>query len=225
MTETWKGCLAEIIGTFFLTFAGAGAICVNAYTNGGVGLVGIALAHGLALSVAISAFGGISGGHCNPAVTIGVLLAKKMKAGDAAAWIVAQLVGSTLAAFALTLILPSSATSAAHLGTPEVAEGIGAGAAILMEAILTFFLLTAVFLTAVDERAPRSIAGFGIGLTVAFDILCGGPITGASMNPARTFGPALAGGYWALHHVYWIGPILGAVVASAIYTGVFAKKA
>ncbi len=224
MTETWKGCLAEIIGTFFLTFAGAGAICVNAHTGGGVGLVGIALAHGLALSIAISAFGRISGGHFNPAVTIGILIAKKMKGSDAVAWIISQLVGSTLAAFALTLILPSSATSAAHLGTPEVAAGIGQGAAILMEAILTFFLVTAVFMTAVDAGAPTSIAGFGIGLTVAFDILCGGPVTGASMNPARTFGPALAGGYWALHHVYWFGPILGAAVASFLYSAVFAKR-
>ena len=224
MTETWKGCLAEIVGTFFLTFAGAGAICVDAYTGGKVGLVGIALAHGLALAVAISAFGRISGGHCNPAVTIGVLIAKKMKASDAVAWIISQLVGATLAAFALTLILPSSATSAAHLGTPEVAAGIGQGAAILMEAILTFFLVTAVFLTAVDPGAPTSLAGFGIGLTVAFDILCGGPVTGASMNPARSFGPALAGGYWTLHHVYWVGPILGAAVASFLYSAVFAKR-
>ncbi len=225
MSDTWKGCLAEIIGTFFLTFVGAGAICANAFTNGGVGLVGIALAHGLALSVAICAFGSISGGHFNPAVTIALTVAKKMKAGDAVAWIISQLVGATLAAYALTLILPATATSAAHLGTPEVAAGIGTGAALLMEAILTFFLVTAVFMTAVDARAPRSIAGFGIGLTVAFDILCGGPITGASMNPARSFGPALAGGYWTLHHIYWIGPILGAIVASIVYSAVFAKKA
>ena len=224
MSDTWKGSLAEIIGTFFLTFAGAGAICVNALTNGAVGLVGIALAHGLALSVAVSAFGRISGGQFNPAVTIALLIAKKMKGSDAVAWIFSQLIGSSLAAFALTLILPASATSAAHLGTPEVAAGIGQGPAILMEAILTFFLVMAVFLTAVDSGAPTSIAGFGIGLTVAFCILCGGPITGASMNPARTFGPALAGGYWSLHHVYWIGPVLGGVVASVVYRGVFAKK-
>jgi MIP family channel proteins len=224
MTLTWKSCLAEIIGTFFLTFAGAGAICVNAHTGGGVGLVGIALAHGLALSVAISAFGAFSGGQFNPAVTIGLLIAKKMKGSDAAAWIVSQLVGSTLAAFALTLILPSSATSAAHLGTPEVAAGIGVGAAILMEAILTFFLLVVIFLVAVGGGPPTPIVGFCIGLTLAFDILCGGPITGASVNPARTFGPALVGGYWSLHHVYWIGPILGAAVASFLYTAVFAKR-
>src|SRR5436305_10096665 len=131
-------------------------------------------------------------------------------------YIVAQLVGATLAGLLLQAIYPQAVWQAAQPGTPNLAPGVSFGTGVLVEAVLTFFLLLAVFGTAVDPRAPK-IGGFGIGLTVLVDILVGGALTGAAMNPARAFGPALAGGFWQNDLVYWIGPIIGAVIAALIY--------
>lgn len=224
-----RAALAELVGTFAFFFIGAGAICTDAYTNGGVGLVGIALAHGLALSVMISALGAISGGHFNPAVTIAVTVVGRMKPIQAASYIVAQLLGAVLAGVLLRVIFsqifPEAVTGAAHLGTPGLGKDVSFGTGVLIEAVLTFFLLLAIYGTAVDDRAPRTIAGFGIGLTVGLDILMGGPLTGAAMNPARAFGPALAAGYWDNHLVYWIGPIVGAVAAAVLYEFAFIERA
>jgi MIP family channel proteins len=203
--------VAEIVGTFFLVFIGAGAILANA------GLVGVALAHGLALAIGISALGHISGGVFNPAVAIGLAVARKLEWGKAFAYIIAELIGGAISGYLLLAIYPQQAIQAASLGTPLVANGVSALQATLLEAVLTFLLMTAVMGTAVDSKGPRDLAGFGIGLVLVFDILAGGGLTGASMNPARTFGPALAGGYWAMHWVYWVGPVLGAVAASLLY--------
>jgi len=216
-------CIAEFIGTFALVFIGAGAICTNQLTNGQVTLVGIALAHGLALSVAISATGHISGAHFNPAVTLGFVATGRMKGSAAGAYILAQLLGAIVASLFLAVIFPPDVKNAVNLGTPGLGEGIGIGTGILVEIILTFLLIFSIFGTAVDPRAPK-IGGFGIGLTVAFDILAGGPLTGASMNPARTFGPALVSGFWDGHIVYWIGPIIGGVVAALIYNSLLMEK-
>ena len=218
--ETSKGyvkpLLAELIGTFAFVFIGAGSIITNTLTHGALGTVGIALAHGLALSIMITVFAATSGGHINPAVTIGMLVTRRIEPLLGLLYIVAQLVGATLAGMLLQAVFPFAAWQAAQLGTPNLAPGVSFGTGVLVEAVLTFFLLLAVFGTAVDPRAPK-IGGFGIGLTVAFDILMGGALTGASMNPARTFGPALAGGFWQNDLVYWIGPIIGAVIAALIY--------
>ena len=140
-------------------------------------------------------------------------------------YIVAQLVGATLAGYVLTLIFSPDIWMKAKLGTPTVATGISFGTAILIEIILTFFLVISIWGTAVDKRRP-DIGGLGIGLTVAADILIGGPLTGASMNPARTFGPALAGGgFDGMNHlVYWIGPIVGSILAAIIYKNFFMEK-
>lgn len=216
MPIAWRPCLAELIGTFALCFIGAGAICTDALTGGDVTLLGIAVAHGLVLSIAISATGHISGGHINPAVTCAFLATGRISGGKAAQYIVAQLVGATIAGFALRAIFTQDVWGKVNLGTPGLAAGVGQGRGILIEAILTFFLVFAVFGTAVHSKAPK-IGGFGIGLTIAFDILMGGPLTGASMNPARTFGPGLAAGFWDGHIVYWIGPLLGGVVAGLVY--------
>ena len=216
MSIAWRPCLAELIGTFAFCFIGAGAICTDALTNGGVGLVGIAIAHGLVLSIAISATGHISGGHLNPAVTCAFFATKRISGSNALQYIVSQLAGATLAGFALTRVFARDVWDKVHLGTPGLAEGVSQETGIFLEAILTFYLVFAVFGTAVHSKAPK-IGGFGIGLTIAFDILVGGPITGASMNPARTFGPGLAAGFWDGHIVYWIGPILGGVVAGLLY--------
>jgi len=223
MDKRLQPLLAEAIGTFAFFVIGAGAVITDHYTKGGVGLVGIALAHGLVLSVMISMFGRISGGHFNPAVTIGVLIGKKIDAPLAGLYIVAQLIGAVCAGGVLRMAFDPSVWGPVHLGTPGLGAGISFGAGVFIEAVLTFFLVMAVYGTAVDPQAPN-IAGFGIGLTVAFDILMGGPLTGASMNPARTFGPALASGYWDNHLVYWIGPIIGGAIAGLVYTNFFMSK-
>jgi aquaporin Z len=217
--QTFSKLLAEAIGTFFLCFAGIAAILsTQPPINSGIGLVGIALAHGLALSIAVSCFGGISGGLVNPALTIGFLVTGRLKPPLAALYIVAQLVGATVAALACRAIFPAEAVDAAKLGIPLPAEWVSTPVLLLTETILTFLLMTAVFGTAVDQRGKAvKIGGFAIGLTVAFDILAAGPITGASMNPARSFGPALVYGHFDLHHWYWAAPIAGAVVAALVY--------
>ena len=213
----WKKYLAEGIGTFALVFIGAGAICTDQLTGGGVGLLGIALAHGLVLSIVIYATGHISGGHINPAVTFGFLITKRIQGKDAFFYMLSQLAGATLAALTLLLVYPDSIWKPVNLGTPGLGSEIGFGTGILIETILTFFLVFSIFGTAVDERAPKSIYGFAIGLVLVFDILVGGPLSGASMNPARTFGPALISGFWDNHLVYWIGPFLGGSIAAIVY--------
>lgn len=208
---------AEFIGTFALTFVGISSICVNA------GLIGVALAHGLTIACMASAMGYISGGMFNPAVTIGVLVGGKIKMQDAVAYILVQLLGAFIGAVMVKIVFPPSMYEAVSLGTPMLAPGIDAIGGIVMEIFLTFFLVLVVYGTAIDARAPKLAALF-IGLTVTFDILAGGPVTGASMNPARTFGPALAGGYWAGHYIYWIGPMLGGVLAGFVYKQFLGKQ-
>ena len=207
---------AELIGTFAFVFIGAGSIISNTLTHGAIGLPGIAVAHGLALAIMISIFSATSGGHINPAVTVGFLVTRRIAPLLGILYIVAQLVGATLAGLLLRVIFPQAIWQAAQLGTPNLGSGVSFGLGVLIEAVLTFFLLLAVFGTAVDKRAPK-IGGFGIGLTVLVDILVGGALTGASMNPARTFGPALAGGFWQNDLVYWIGPIIGGAIAALLY--------
>ena len=216
MERYLRPALAELVGTFAFFFIGAGAIIANQYSNGQVGLPGIALAHGVMLAIMISVFGATSGGHFNPAVTAGFLVTRRITVELAGVYVLAQLIGGTLAGLMLRAIFPTAIWQAAHLGTPNLAPGVSFGTGVLVEAILTAFLLLAVFGTAVDARAPK-IAGFGIGLTVTVDILLGGPLTGAAMNPARTFGPALAGGYWDNDLVYWIGPLIGGILAALFY--------
>jgi MIP family channel proteins len=217
MNRAWRQAVAELVGTFAFFFIGAGSIVTDSYTRGAVGLIGIALAHGLILSVLVSALGPVSGGHFNPAVTIGIWVARKIEARTAGLYILAQLIGAALSGFALKAIFAEAVWAPVHLGTPSLAVGASPMLGIFVEALLTFFLLLAVLGTAVDSTAPK-IGGFGIGLTVAADIIVGGPLTGAAMNPARVFGTALAAGFWDYHWVYWVGPILGAVVASWIYS-------
>lgn len=205
-----KQCVAEFIGTFTLIFVGVGAI----YNLGSVpgGLLGIAFAHGLAIAVMASATGGISGGHLNPAVTFGLLVGGKVNMKTAIPYWVAQLAGATAAAL---LCISFLGVDAVKGGTPNLGEKITVTNGILIEAVLTFFLVFVVYGTAVYAHAPK-LGGLAIGLTVTMDILFGGPLTGAAMNPARTFGPALAASQWANHIVYWIGPLLGGAVAGLI---------
>jgi MIP family channel proteins len=199
--------IAEGIGTFTLIFIGVGAIHANP------GLLGVALAHGLAIAVMVSATGHISGGHLNPAVTFGAWVGGKIGTNDAVRYWASQLIGATAAAF---VCLGLFGRSVVVDGTPQLGGGTSAGAGIVIEAILTFFLVFVVFGTGIDSRGPK-IGGLAIGLTVALDILFGGPLTGAAMNPARTFGPALAASFWEAHYIYWIGPLIGGGLAGWVY--------
>lgn len=218
--DTPKKLLAEAIGTFYLCFAGIGAIlATQAPMNSGAGLVGIAVAHGIALSIAVSIFAGVSGAHFNPAVTAGMMVTGRIAPPLAVSYVIAQLAGATVAAMACNYIFPSEAVAAAKLGIPlPGGDWVSLPILLLTEFILTFLLMTSIFGTAVDGRAPTmKLGGFGIGLTVAFDILCGGPVTGASMNPARSFGPAFVHRHFDLHWCYWVAPVAGAVVAAIVY--------
>jgi MIP family channel proteins len=168
------------------------------------------------LSVMISATMTISGGHLNPAVTVALLVGRRIDTVSAAAYIVAQLAAAALAALLVKLLLPAAAVRSGVLGVPVIASSVSLGQAIGLELILTFFLVSAVYGTAVSPDAPR-VAGFGIGLVLLFDILVGGPLTGAAMNPARAFGPALLANAWVGHMVYWIGPIAGGILAAVLW--------
>lgn len=217
--KTFRPCLAEFIGTFYLCFAGIGTILCNTPAVGGnSGLLGIALAHGLALSIAVNVFGGESGAHFNPAVTTGFLVTGRIAPGLAGAYVIAQLLGATTAAGFCRLIFPVEAVTAANLGIPLPAAWATTSTVLIAEFIMTYLLMTSIFGTAVDERGRAvKIGGFGIGLTVAFDILCGGAVTGASMNPARSFGPALEMMHWEFHWMYWVAPVAGACAAALVY--------
>lgn len=221
MKEKLQACLAELIATFTLVFIGAGAVCLEA-SRGGIGLVGIALAHGLAIFVMVAATAHISGGHINPAVTLGLWVARKISPELAVGYIFSQLLGGVLGAFALKCIYPGFVTEAPFLGTPVVA-GITFGQAICVEAILTFLVVFVVFATAVDSRGTK-LAPLAIGMTVTLDILMGGPLTGGAMNPARAFGPAFVTGQWLGNSVYWAGPFLGGIAAAFVYKFAFLKK-
>jgi aquaporin TIP len=215
--DALRRAVAEFIGTFTLIFIGAGSI-VAAKGIADPSLIGIAVAHGLAIAVMVSALGHISGGHFNPAVTFGFLVTRRIKPALGVLYWVAQLAGAALAALLLQDLLPRAATEAVELGVPALGHGVDAGSGFAIEAILTFFLVLVVFASAVDPRGTfKSIAGLAIGLTITADILFGGPFTGAAMNPARAFGPQLVGDHWSNGWVWYAGPILGAVVAALLY--------
>jgi aquaporin Z len=202
--------VAEFIGTFALIFIGAGA---GALGTGG--LVGVALAHGLVVLTFAYAYGHISGTHINPAVTIGLWAGKQIDAASAVAYIVVQLIGGTLGALVLRFVLGGTSSG---LGATTLTPNVSPIQGFVVETILTFFLVNAIFNTAVSGKAGNG-APVAIGLTLAFCILMGGPLTGGSLNPARTLGPAVATGNFANLWLYFVGPSLGGVVAALLYNG------
>jgi aquaporin TIP len=224
MSSLLRRSLAEGIGTFAFVFIGAGSVASKYFPDASYGFLGIAIAHGLVLSVMVTATMNISGGHLNPAVTLALLVKRRTNVSSAAAYIIAQLAGAVVAALLLKLIYPEGVTHAVSLGTPSISSAISLPQAILVEMLLTFFLVSAVFGTCVNPDAPR-VGGFGIGLVLVFDVLVGGPLTGAAANPARAFGPALVAGQWVGHIVYWIGPILGALLAALLWEYVLLPNA
>ena len=229
MYTKFQKLTAEFFGTFALIFFGAGSICADQFLHttgqGGLGLLGIALAHGLAIGLMVTAVGHISGGHFNPAVTIGFWVTRRLSTLDTILYWIAQLAGATAAAYLLRLFVPVDTWHAVALGTPDLAHDFTVAYGMLLEGVMTFFLVFVVFATAVDERgAFNKIAGFAIGLTITMDILMGGPLTGAAMNPARAFGPALAANHWVNWGVYWVGPLAGGFLAGLIYDALYLKK-
>jgi MIP family channel proteins len=222
MRDSIRHFVAEFVGIFALVFVGGGAI-INAHARGsGAGLLEVAFAHGLVLAVVVTATMRISG-HLNPAVTLGFLAARRIEPVMAGVYIVAQLLGAMLAAYALRALFPEADALAARLGGQSVSSGIGLGQAIGLEALATFLLVFVIFGTAVDQNAPR-VGGLAIGLTVTAAILAIGPLTGASLNPARSFGPAVASGIFEGQVVFWTGPIIGAVTAALLYDGLFLRR-
>ncbi len=211
-----KALVAEFVGTFTLIFIGVGAIAADYITGGKLGLTGIALAHGLAIAVMVSATAAVSGGHLNPAVTIGLWSAGKINQANAIGYVFAQCLGAIAAALLIKNCIPSEILSSINMGTPGLGSGITLQMGLISEAVLTFFLVFVVYGTGVDHRAPK-VGGLFIGLTVALDILMGGPISGAAMNPARHLGPALCGGGLQNIWIYWVGPIVGGILAAQIY--------
>jgi MIP family channel proteins len=208
--------IAEFIGTFFFVLIGAGAVIVNQPAQM-LGLLGVALAQGLTLAVLITALGPVSGGHFNPAVTVGLFIVNKVSRPTAIGYVIAQLLGGVLAGVLLRGIFPTTIWEPAFLGTPHLANGFSVIAALLVEIFLSFFFLIAFLGTYVDAMAPK-IGGFGAGIAYTAAWLLGGALTGAALNPARALGPALAANYWDAQWIFWIGPLAGAILACWVYT-------
>ncbi len=201
----WRRALAEGIATFALVFGGCGAVVADARYGGVLGAVGVGLAFGLVIMVMVYATGHLSGAHINPAVTIAFTLTRHFPARDAVAYIALQLAGAILAA---VLLLAAWSDQPAQLGA--TVPSVGSGSAVLYEVVLTAFLMFVIMAVATDTRAVGAGAAIAIGGTVALDALLGGPVTGASMNPARSLGPALAAGEWRDLWIYVVGPLAGA---------------
>lgn len=222
MRDSIRHFVSEFVGTFALVLVGSGAIMMAAQSNNPFALLQIALAHGLVLSIFISALMRVSG-HFNPAVTAGFLAARRIDPMMAAVYLAAQLLGAVAAAYILKLTFPAEVWAATRGGGQAIALDVSATQAWVLEAIATFFLTFVVFGTAVDPRAPN-VGGFAIGLVIAIDILAIGPLTGASMNPARSFGPAFATGIFEGQFIYWTAPITGSIAAALLYDPLFIRR-
>jgi len=206
---------SEALAAFALVFAGCGAIVANAQYDGALGAVGVSIVFGLIIMVMIYATGHLSGAHINPAVTIAFTLSRHFPARDAAAYVAAQLIGAVLAALALLAVWPDQP---GDLGA--TVPTVGAGSAFVYELVLTAFLMFVIMAVATDTRAVGAAAAIAIGGTVGLDALFGGPVTGASMNPARSFGPALVTGEWSDFWLYVVGPLAGAALGTFAYQAV-----
>ena len=224
MRDTLRHFVSEFVGTFALVFVGGAAI-MSASMNqlpAGSTLLQVALAHGVILTVLVTALMRISG-HFNPAVTIGFVAARRIDPMMAGIYIIAQLLAAIIAVYALQATFPSDVFLSTHGGGQSISINTTGTQAWILEAIATFFLVFVVFGTAVDPKAPK-VGGLAIGLTVAADILAIGPLTGASMNPARSFGPAFVTKMYAGQLIYWTAPIAGAIIAALLYDTLFIRR-
>lgn len=222
-----RAYVAEFLGTFFLCFAAIGAVLsATAAVGGGGGLLAIALAPGLALAAGVSTFGAVSGAHFNPAITIGMASVGRIGPAAAGVYVVAQLLGAVVAAALCRAFFPPDVLGqTALLGLPLPAPWVTTGVLLLGETVLTFLLMLAMFGAVADDRGRSvRIGALAPGLTFAVNILALGAVTGASMNPARSFGPALVAGLWDFHLYYWLGPIIGAVAGAWLYDRVLLDR-
>ena len=226
--DAWRAAAVELLATFIFVFIAAGVVVSLGIIlgTGGVltagNLVAIALANGMTIAMLVASTARISGGHFNPAVTFSIVLTRKMGAAKGGMYVVAQLSGAILGAFLLKAIIPDAQEGV--LGSHALGVGISGGAGLVTEMVLTFILVFVIFATAIDRRGPGNLAPLAIGMAVAVGLFVGVPLTGASMNPARTFGPALAAGEWADHWVYWIGPLAGGAIAALVYEHIFLRE-
>jgi aquaporin Z len=205
---------AEFVGTLLFVLVGAGSVVAN--VSGAGGNLGIALANGLGLALAVTIMMPISGGHLNPAVSLALWISKQIDAATLGRYVLAQLLGAITAALLIKALFPASMVRITSLGTPQMSGAMGLFGGIALEALFTFFLVSAVYGTAVSSQAQR-VGGFAIGLVVVVCALGGGVLTGAAMNPARAFGPALISWDWHGQAVYWIGPLLGGTAAAGLW--------
>ncbi len=225
--EAWRSALAEFIATLLFVFLGAGSVIVSGgLPNGDLDparLVAIALAHGLAIAFLVYATANISGGHINPAVTFAAFLTKQISAAKGVMFVAAQLGGAVIGALLLLATIPDAADTnlGAHALGPDVSVSMG----LLMEIVVTFALVFVIFATAVDPSGMGNLAPLAIGLAVLVDHILAVPITGASMNPARSFGPALVAGEWGDQWIYWVGPLIGGAAAGLVYQFAFMNRA
>ena len=213
--------VAEFVGTFTLLFVTIGSIIAAHVLSdgaGGAGLVTVAIAYGLAVATMSSAVGHVSGGHFNPAVTVATWITGKTETVAAFLYVVVQLAGAVAGAGLIRLALPEEYWKAVKLGTPLLNSDFTVGQGLIIEGVLTFFVVWVIFATSVDGSGAFSkVAGLAVGFAVIMGVMAGGPFTGAAMNPARSFGPALAGGYWSQELLYWVGPLAGAAIAGLLY--------
>lgn len=202
---------AEALGTFFLVLIGPGAVIVNAYSGGGVSHVGVALAFAFVVIAMVYALGHLSGAHINPAVTLAFWSVRRFPAGEVVPYLAAQCAGAVAASFLSRAALGPVGKLGATV--PVVSPAVAFGA----EWLLSFVLMVVIMAVATDDRVADGFAAIAVGFTVGFCALVGGPLTGASMNPARSFGPALAGGIWQSQWIYWLAPITGMLAAARLY--------
>jgi aquaporin-4 len=225
-----RAWFAEAVATFGLIFFGTLSVTLSVVIFGSglsiQAIIMISLAHGAIIGLMVYSFGHVSGAHINPAVTIPMMITRRIGLADGAGYIAFQMIGAIAGAFAHRLILPQGAkvNFGVQPGPRDLLEG-SAAAGLGVEIILTFFLLTVIFMTAVHKKAASGMAGLSIGGMIFLLHLVGIPLTGASMNPARTFGPAVVSGFWEFHWIYWVGPIIGGIIAGVIMNYVFVKKA
>lgn len=239
MYRIWQRLCAELLGTFLFVFFAAGVVCadqgLHAAGQPGIGGIGIALVRGLAFAILVCALANISGGHFNPAITIGAWVTRKIGSVLALFYAIAQILGAMAAAWVLTHLIPEQTWRAAGLATPDLAAQVSRTQGIIFELILTFLLVFIFFATVArfqnetrNEAAPDAprwhlFGGFAAGLAIFAGVLVGAPYTGGSMNPAMVLGTAVLSHHWVNHGVYWAGPLLGGVLGAWLYQALFAR--
>ena len=229
LAETLRRSFVELLGTFALVFIGVGAILAigpEVVTEGnriGAGTLEVAFAHGLVIAVMISAVGHISGGYFNPAITFGFMLTRRISVLLGLFYWIAQFAGGALAVLLLKWVFPAANRDPANLGAPA-RHTIELGPALVVEALLTFFLVWVVFATTADPRSTyTAVAGIAIGLVVVFDNLMGYPLTSAIVNPARALGPQLVGNSWTDWWIWYVGPFAGGAIAALLYDELYLR--